>query len=201
MKIEMFSLISFVIITTFTPGPNNISSASMGIMYGYKKTLNFLLGIAVGFFIVMICCAFLSSSMLTLIPASEKYLRWIGAMYILWLAVTILRSNNTMEETKEAPKAFSKGFVLQLFNPKVAVYGLTLFSTFLATLSDQAGLLALFAFLFASTAFIATSTWALCGAAIKNRLSNDSFRKRINILLSLMLIYTAIDLSGLMMLA
>ena len=50
MKIETFSLISFVIITTFTPGPNNISSASMGIMYGYKKTLDFLLGIAAGIF-------------------------------------------------------------------------------------------------------------------------------------------------------
>lgn len=197
MNVDIVSLVSFVIITTFSPGPNNISSASMGILYGYKKTVNFLLGIASGFFIVMICCAYLSSMMLSVMPASEKYLRWIGALYILWLAAGILRSTTAVQDTGEPPKAFSKGFVLQLFNPKVAVYGLTLFSTFLASLSQQAGLLALFALAFACTAFMATSTWTLCGAVIKNRLGNELFRRRVNLVLALMLIYTAVDLSGL----
>jgi cysteine/O-acetylserine efflux protein len=50
---------SFVIVTTFTPGPNNISSASMAVMCGYKKTFNYLIGISSGFFVVMIACAYL----------------------------------------------------------------------------------------------------------------------------------------------
>ena len=196
MNIEIISLISFVIITTFSPGPNNISSASMGVMYGYKKTVNFLFGIAFGFFVVMVCCAYLSSTILLILPTSEKYLRWVGALYIIWLAIGILRSNNTFNDTKKAPKAFTKGFILQLFNPKVAVYGLTLFSTFLASISHQINILALFAIIFALIAFVATSTWALCGSVIKDKLKNESFRKKINMLLSLLLIYTAVDLSG-----
>ena len=197
MNVEIFSLVSFVIITTFSPGPNNISSASMGMLYGYKKTVHFLLGITSGFFIVMICCAYLSSTLLLMVPASAKYLRWIGAFYILWLAVGILRSNVGLNDTAASHQAFLKGFILQLFNPKVAVYGLTLFSTFLASIAHHAGVLALSALVFALTAFVSTSTWALCGAAIKAKLKNDSFRRNVNILLSLMLIYTAIDLSGL----
>jgi hypothetical protein len=39
MHIELIPLISFVIITTFTPGPNNICGASMGVMLGYRKTV------------------------------------------------------------------------------------------------------------------------------------------------------------------
>ena len=39
---DLIPLISFVVVTTFTPGPNNISSASMGVLHGYRKTLNFL---------------------------------------------------------------------------------------------------------------------------------------------------------------
>ncbi len=183
-------------VTTFTPGPNNISSASMGVTYGYKKTLNFLLGITSGFFVVMIGCAYLSSTILEIIPTSETYLRWIGALYIVWLAIGILRSSNSFVGTKEVPKAFIKGFILQLFNPKVAVYGLTIFSTFLASISDQTNTLALFAVILALTAFAATSTWALCGAVIKNKLRNELFRKRINLFLSLLLFYTAVDLSG-----
>ncbi len=196
MNIDIIPLVSFVIITTFSPGPNNISSASMGILYGYRKTVRFLLGIATGFFAVMMLSAYLSSTILSLMPASERYLRWVGALYILWLAITILRSNRSLEDAKDVSGAFIKGFALQLCNPKVAVYGLTLFSTFLAAVSRQADLLFLYALIFAGTAFVATSTWALCGAAIKNRLGNDRFRKAINLLLSLMLIYTAIDLSG-----
>ncbi len=196
MNIEIISLISFVVITTFSPGPNNISSASMGGMYGYKKTIPFLFGIASGFFVVMIGCAYLSSTILAVLPASEKYLRWLGALYIIWLAIGILRSDNAIDNTKEAPKAFTKGFILQLFNPKVAVYGLTLFSTFLASISHQINTLALFAVIFALIAFAATSTWALGGSVIKSKLKNDSFRKKINIFLSLLLICTAVDLSG-----
>lgn len=92
MNIDMVPLISFVIVTTFTPGPNNISSASSGLMYGYKKSFNYLVGIASGFFVVMIACAYLSSALLAVIPVAERYLRWIGACYILWLAIGTLRS-------------------------------------------------------------------------------------------------------------
>lgn len=197
MDIEMVPLISFVIITTFTPGPNNISSASMGLIHGYRKTLNYLLGIASGFFIVMLLCAYLSSTLLTVIPAAEEYLRWVGAGYILWLAYGTLRSTYSFSETNGGTRAFTTGFILQLVNPKVAVYGLTLYSTFLAPISGHLDYLSVSAVTFACTAFISTSTWALCGAAIKNNLKNDSFRKIINTALSLLLVYTAIELSGL----
>jgi len=196
MNIDMIPLISFVIVTTFTPGPNNISSASMGVMYGYKTAFNFLVGIAFGFFVVMIACAYLSSALLAVIPVAERYLRWIGAVYILWLAIGTLRSSYSFSESDGLSKAFSKGFILQLFNPKVAVYGLTLYSTFLAPISRRMDYLSLSALSFAFTAFVATSTWALFGTAIKEKLKNNSFKKIVNTSLSILLIYTAIELLG-----
>lgn len=198
MNIEIIPLISFVLITTFTPGPNNISSASMGVMYGYRRTLTYLIGITSGFFIVMMACAYLSSALLTIIPVAERYLRWVGACYILWLAVDILNSNHSISKSDETARAFTKGFILQLFNPKVAVYGLTLYSTFLVPISGHPGYLSLSAITFSFTAFIATSTWALFGAAIKKKLKNNSFRKIINTSLSILLIYTAIKISGIL---
>ena len=196
MHIEFIPLVSFVIITTFSPGPNNIASAAMGISYGYRHTLNFLFGIAAGFFIVMIGCAYLSSAILSVMPASEHYLRWLGAGYILWLAWGMLNSSATIDAAGVPDTGFSKGFLLQLVNPKVIVYGLTLFSTFLAAMARETGVLALFALAFALTAFTATSAWALGGAAIKSRLKNNRVRHRINLLLALMLVYTALDLAG-----
>ena len=198
MSIEMIPLMSFVMVTTFTPGPNNISSASMGLMHGYRKTFNYLIGISAGFFVVMIACAYLSSVLLAFLPSAERFLRWIGAGYIVWLAVSILKSNPSDPEADKTAMAFTKGFMLQLFNPKVAVYGLTVYSTFLASISARIDYLTLSALAFASVAFAATSTWALFGAAIKQKLKNDGFRKIINGSLSLLLIYTAVELSGIL---
>ncbi len=154
MNIDIFPLISFVIITTFTPGPNNISSASMGIIYGYNKTIRFIFGITSGFFLLMLLCAFLSSTLLSIIPVSERYLRWIGALYIVWLAVGILRSNKSFKETNDPPKAFAKGFILQLINPKATIYGLTLYSTFLSPIAGQIQILTILAVIFAFALFV-----------------------------------------------
>ena len=101
MSIPMIPLLSFVLITTFTPGPNNISSASMGISYGYRKTFRYLVGITAGFFLVMLCCATLSHLLLQLLPAAEGYLRIIGALYICWLALAIFRSNGSLGQSGE----------------------------------------------------------------------------------------------------
>jgi len=198
MKIDMIPLVSFVIITTFTPGPNNISSAAMGVAYGYRRSLPYLFGIASGFFLVMLAAAYLSSTLLKIMPFAEHYLRWIGSAYILYLAIRTLRTDYGFSDNGEDARAFTKGFVLQLCNPKVAVYGLTLFSTFLAGISGHLAWLFFFAATFALTALAAISSWALCGAAIRNNLKNECFRKAVNIVLVLLLFYTAVALSGLL---
>jgi len=196
LDVEILPLLSFVLITSFTPGPNNMSSASMGVNHGYRRTLLFLPGIASGFVLVMLICAYLAGTLLAVMPRAQRYLRWAGAAYILWLAIRILWANWSGPRSEAPALSFAGGFFLQLVNPKVAVYGLTLYSTFLAPISSRLGLLALSAFVFAAAAFAATSTWALFGAAIRNGLRREPVRKAVNICLCLLLVYAAIDLSG-----
>lgn len=86
MTTDLIPLASFVLVTTFTPGPNNISSASMGILHGYRATLRYLSGISTGTFLVMLLCGWISSTLLQVFPAVKGVLRIVGALYILWLA-------------------------------------------------------------------------------------------------------------------
>ncbi len=196
MSIEFIPLASFAVVTTFTPGPNNISSASMGVLYGFRESVRYLTGIMVGFFFIMLLCAYVSSALLNTIPSVEPILRIIGAGYILWLAIGTAQASYTFDHTDVAPMGFKKGFFLQTLNPKVAVYGLTLYSTFLSSAAENYILLTAFALLFALTAFCATSTWALCGAAIRKHLHQPRVRAFVNAILVLLLVYTAIELSG-----
>jgi cysteine/O-acetylserine efflux protein len=196
MGIDFIPLISFVMVTNFTPGPNNISSASMGVLYGYRGTVKYLAGIAVGVFFILLLCAYMSNMLLKFIPSAEPVLRIIGAAYILWLAIGIARASYAFNDTNQSPMGFKKGFFLQPLNPKLAVCGLTIYSTFLSSATDNIFVLTMFALLLALTTFCATSTWTIGGAAIRKHLHLPRVRVLVNAVLVLLLIYTAIDLSG-----
>ena len=195
-NINLLPLISFVLITTFTPGPANIASASMGVLHGYKKTLKFLLGLVSGFFLVMSLSSLISATLLGFFPALEPVLRYVGTAYILYLAFAILKASYTFEAGEVRPMGYLHGLVLNISNPKLLVYAFTLFSSFLAPIAGNLSLSLLVVPLLALTAFSATSTWALFGTVIKTYLHSPRAKMTVNIILSLFLVYAAAELAG-----
>jgi cysteine/O-acetylserine efflux protein len=194
--VNLFSLISFILISTFTPGPSNISTASTAVLHGYKNSLKYQAGLAAGVFILMLLSGLLSTTLLRIFPAFEPIMRYIGAGYILYLAFAILKASYTFSEQDAKPLGVMHGFMLQILNPKLFVYAFTLFSAFLATMTGNVIFLTLIAILLAAVSFCATSLWALFGTAIKTHLRNPHWNKIINISLSLLLVYSAISLTG-----
>jgi cysteine/O-acetylserine efflux protein len=198
MDSEIIALISFVAVTTYTPGPNNISAASMGVLYGYKRTLPYMLGMVSGFFIMLSLSGLISGFLLEQIPAFEIVLRIVGALYILWLAWHTLKASYTFDEENQKPLGYLQGFLLQVLNVKVIVYGLTLYGTFLADKIPSFFYLVLSAALFASVGFTSVSLWTLFGAGIRKYLNRPKLRLIANIILALLMVYAAVDISGLL---
>jgi cysteine/O-acetylserine efflux protein len=197
MALNLFPLLSYVLISTFTPGPSNISSASLGVQRGYRHSLRFQGGLAVGVFVLMLLAGLISASLLKVFPILEPILRYAGAAYILYLAVVILKASYSFSEQSAQPSSFAHGLTLQVLNPKLTVYAFTLFSTFLAPIASNLALVPLAAALLAATSFGATSLWTIAGTAIKTYLHNARLKAIVNILLSLSLVYAAIALTGL----
>ena len=194
---NLIPVISYVLISTFTPGPSNISSASLAVLHGYKNTVKYQLGLAAGVLLLMSLSGWLSTTIVKYFPAFEPVMRYVGATYILYLAFGILKSSYTFTDAEAKPLGFVHGFVLQVLNPKLTVYAFTLFSAFLASITKNVGILMFTVVLLAAVSFCATSTWALCGTAIKTQLQNPRVGRILNIALSLLLMYTAISLTGL----
>ncbi len=195
MTPALFSLISYVLISTFTPGPSNISSASLSVLHGYKNTLKYQAGLAVAVFIMMFLSGWLSTALLDLFPALEPVMHYAGAAYILYLAFGILKASYTFTEEDTKPLGFTHGLMLNILNPKLVVYSFTLFSAFLASITTNFALLVLACVLLAATSFCATSLWALFGTAIKTWLHQPALKAIVNIVLSLSLVYTAVALA------
>ena len=128
----MFALLpalSYVLISSFTPGPSNISTASLSILYGYRNTLKYQLGLALGVFVLMLSSGLFSALLLSVFPALEPILRFVGAAYILYLAYGILKASYNFAEQNTAPLGAVSGFMLQILNPKLFVYAFSLFTT------------------------------------------------------------------------
>ncbi len=191
------ALVSFVLIAIFTPGPSNVSSASMGILYGYRSTVTYLIGLTAGAFVMFTLSGLLAGAFLSLIPALEPILRVVGAGYILYLAFVILRASYHFDGEDAQPMGLAQGVLLQVLNPKLIVFGLTLFSTMLAPITDNVLLVILAAALLSATAFCATSVWALFGSLLKRYLRQPRVALIVNVVLALFLVYTALDIAGL----
>lgn len=195
MSTDLVAALSFIIISVFTPGPNNISSAAMSVLHGYRRTLNYLFGMSGGFLIVITICGVVSAAMLNLLPALESVLRYVGAAYMLYLAYGILKASYTFDAETVKPMGFTNGLLLQFLNPKLIVFGLTLFSTFFAgfaTLPLQL-LIAVIGLTLAS--FVSTSLWALFGTIIKQYLRSPRAKLVLNICLCLLLVFSALELA------
>lgn len=198
MEGSFLALLSFVLATTFSPGPNNIASASLGLSGGYRTALPFIAGVATGFFLLMLATGLFSASVLAAVPELQPVLRIAGSLYIAWLALHNLKSSLRELRQDATGLGFAKGFLLQPLNPKALVYGVTVYSTFLHPATAAPLLLALSAAAFAALTFVATSSWAVGAAALSWALRRAWAVSALNVVLSLLLLYVAAEMSGLM---
>jgi cysteine/O-acetylserine efflux protein len=185
------AFLSYVIITTFTPGPNNIMAMSNASRYGFKKSIRFNAGVFFGFFIIMVLSSFLSITLYNIIPSIKPVMTFIGASYILWLAWKIYKSKPHADDESKTTSSFTAGMMLQFVNVKVIIYSITIVSTFIAPYYNSVFALCMFSLFLASVSFMSTCSWAMFGAIFQKFLFKNE--RTVNIIMALLLVYTALS--------
>ncbi len=195
MNIPAF--LTFVILTAFTPGPNNIMSMSLANLYGFRGSLRFIIGVSAGFVALIIICGIFNLFLFTLLPVLVNIAGIAGGIYMLWLAASLLFAETGNEYKSDTRKgSFVSGMVLQFINPKVYVYGLTAHSVFLLPYSKSVITMVMFSVLLSFFAFVATLTWAFSGSIMQRVFSEH--KKKINALMACSLLYCAVSVSGIL---
>jgi len=99
------SFLFYVLIATFTPGPNNIIAMATGSRLGYKKTFWFVIGVITGFFVVFMLSIYFNLILFNILPKVKIFMSFIGASYMLYLAFKIVKSswsdNNSIHAKKK----------------------------------------------------------------------------------------------------
>ena len=175
----------YSVINAFTPGPGNILALNTVTNYRYKKGRPLYWGIVAGYYVVQVICAVFVFGVSTFLPDLLGIMKYIGAAYILWLAVHIALSKPTTG-TVEKSASFLKGFLLQFVNVKIYLFGITALTGYITEYSASLWVLLLFEIIIATIGTIATLTWIGMGVLIQN--AYQKYYRIINIILALTLL-------------
>ncbi len=174
----------YSVINAFTPGPGNILALNTVTNYGYKKGRPLYWGIFAGYYVVQVICAVFVFGVSTFLPDLLGIMKYIGAAYILWLAVHIALSKPTTG-TVEKSASFLKGFLLQFVNVKIYLFGITALTGYVTEYSASLWVLLLFELIIATIGTTATLTWIGMGVLIQR--AYQKYYRVINIILALTL--------------
>ena len=183
--VVLSNFLIYCVINAFTPGPGNILALNTITNYGYKKGKPLFFGIFAGYYVVQILCAIFVYGVNSLLPNVMEVMKYIGAAYILWLAIHIAFSKKTSENTEQSA-SFLKGFMLQFVNVKIYMFGVTALTGYVVGYMFSFPALLFFELVIATIGTIATCTWIGLGVLIQ-KFYLRHFRV-INIILALTLL-------------
>jgi threonine/homoserine/homoserine lactone efflux protein len=185
------ALLVYAFVTSITPGPNNFMLLASGANFGIVKTVPHMLGISIGFLVLLLAVGFGLGAVLTAFPALHTGLKIAGGIYLLYLAwkIAISRSLTSKGEAKAQPMRFVDAVAFQWVNPKAWVMAITAMAVY--TDPDHPFLsVVLISIAFAVVNLPSVSTWAGFGTALRGFLSNPVRLKWFNVAMGMLLAAT-----------
>ena len=118
----LFGLIGFVLITTVTPGPNNLMLMASGANFGILRTVPHALGVILGHGFMVIIIGLGLIRIFEIFPLAKLILSILCTLFIVYLAWKIAGMKALGEgQEKTKPLTFWQASAFQWVNPK-AIY-------------------------------------------------------------------------------
>ena len=95
------ALVTFCVVTLFTPGPNNIMLMTTGLNFGLGRGLPHLFGVVLGFTAMVLAIGLGLGAVVTAYPVLYDVLKYAGAAYLIYLAWAIATSGPVERDTAD----------------------------------------------------------------------------------------------------
>ncbi|MBA2517536.1 MAG: LysE family translocator [Solirubrobacterales bacterium] len=166
------------------PGPSVIFIVTRSLEHGRRAGLVSMLGVEAGALIHVVAAAIGLSALLASSAVAFTIVKYVGAAYLIVLGLQALRSGRTGQVEPPPPvtraKLFRQGAVVNLFNPKVAIFFLAFLPQFVdparGAVALQAGLLGM---CFIALAVLSDSVYALVAGSLGDHLRRSASLRRL----------------------
>jgi len=189
MNIELlYALMGFAVVSSITPGPNNLMLMSSGANYGFKSTIPHMLGVGLGFTFMIALVGLGIMQLFDAFPITYSILKIASLIYLVYLAIKIATAGpaNTETSRQSRPMTFMQAAAFQWVNPKAWTMALTAISVYAPSHSLIAVLTV--ALVFGALNIPCITSWILLGQKIQVFLTNPIRLRVFNIIMALMLL-------------
>ena len=192
MHPEIFSIALFWFVTAYTPGPNNVVASYSGFNFGIIKTLPHIFGVTLGFTSLVLFLTIGLINVFKLFPIIQEVMKYLGTLFLIYLAYKIATSKTSDDTKKENPVKFIETFFFQYLNPKGVTVAIIVVSTYVElgeNYINYATQVVLLALIFSSTSI---TLWTFIGKFLRKFATNDKFIKFFNYVMSCLLLLSII---------
>ena len=192
MHPEILSIALFWFVAAYTPGPNNILASYSGFNFGIKKTIPHILGVVLGFTSLVFFLSIGLVNVFKLFPIIQEVMKYLGTIFLIYLAYKIASSTTSDETKKENPVKFFETFIFQYLNPKGVTVAIIVVSTYVElgeNYINYATQVVSLALLFSSTSI---TLWTFIGKFLRKFATNQKFIKYFNYVMSSLLLLSII---------
>lgn len=191
----LLALAAFAAATSWSPGPNNFMLASSGATFGLRRTVPHILGVVLGFPMMIFILTLGLGEVFRTQPAVETVISWLGCGVMLALAARMALTSGGARRGAVAkkPLSFLTVAAFQWVNPKawaMSVGAAASFASGLSPLRDAA----VIALVFALVGGTSASTWAATGTAIGRLLGTGWRLRAFNLTMAGLLALSAVAL-------
>lgn len=188
MTYELLSaLAAFAFVTSITPGPNNLMLMSSGANFGFRRTIPHMLGVGLGFVIMLILVGTGLVGVFEAYPVSYTVLKSVSVAYLLYLAWKIANSSPPDEAGSTAtPMTFLQAALFQWVNPKAWAMALTAVTVYAP--SQTMAAIGLVGIVFGLVNIPSVGSWTLLGQQMRRFLNSPSRLRAFNITMAILLI-------------
>jgi len=132
----MLTMAGAMLLLALTPGPGVFATVSRALASGFKASLFVIMGIVTGDLIFLLFAIFGLSALASLLGDFFILVKYMGALYLLWLGWRVWTSKHTdvaltATTEKAAFSSYLSGLMITLGNPKVILFYLGFLPTFI----------------------------------------------------------------------
>ena len=192
MHPEIVSIALFWFVTAYTPGPNNVVASYSGFNFGIIKTIPHILGVTLGFTSLVLFLTIGLINVFKLFPFIQVIMKYLGTIFLIYLAYKIATSDTSDETKKDNPVKFIETFFFQYLNPKGVTVAIIVVSTYVElgeNYINYASQVVILALLFSSTSI---TLWTFIGKFLRKFATNEKFIKYFNYAMSGLLLLSII---------
>ena len=184
----LWGLAVFCFVSSITPGPNNLMLMTSGVNFGVRRTVPHMLGVALGFTVMVALVGLGLAGLFARVPVLLVAMKWLGAAYMVWLAVKLARAQPIKAGTAVGrPLTFVQAAAFQWINPKAWVMALTAVATYTSS-ADYVRTVLLVALMFGAINLPTISCWVLFGTALRHALQRPAVLRAFNLTMGALLI-------------